>query len=111
MALYFCNFIRILNKKAVEENEEKGLQIGTGPYKLVEYKSNDEIKMEKFNNYYNKDTIKYSPKTIIFKINKNNDTNLQQVENGSLDACLDYPSHKIQIIKDKLSHSVEVVGK
>lgn len=105
----FCNFIRILNKKAVEENEEKGLQIGTGPYKLVEYKSNDEIKMEKFNNYYNKDTIKDSPKTIIFKINKNNDTNLQQVENGSLDACLDYPSHKIQIIKDKLSHSVEVV--
>ncbi|WP_341266560.1 ABC transporter substrate-binding protein [Candidatus Phytoplasma fraxini] len=102
----FYRFFRVLNKKAVVENETEGLKIGCGPYKLTNYTRNDKLEFELFDKYHNKDRIQNSPKQLKFKISKDDDTLLQEIEQRKLDALISYPASKInnlEKLKDKIN--------
>ncbi|MBS2126386.1 ABC transporter substrate-binding protein ['Fragaria x ananassa' phyllody phytoplasma] len=105
----FYRFFNVLNKEAVEKNEKEGLKIGAGPYKLIKYEPDHKLNFELFDNYYNKERIKNSPKQINLKISKDDDTNLQEIQNGALDGCLTYPDIKINDLKKNLGDQVKIV--
>ncbi|WP_284928798.1 ABC transporter substrate-binding protein [Candidatus Phytoplasma sp. AldY-WA1] len=98
----FTWFIRIINKKATEENESKGLKIGAGAYKLTKHIPNKELKFELFEKYHDQDIIKNSPKKIKFKISKDSSALLQELEKKQVNAMLYYPPTEIQNLKDNL---------
>ncbi|WP_227807349.1 ABC transporter substrate-binding protein [Mulberry dwarf phytoplasma] len=109
----FCNFFRVLSKETVEAatNDfeiQKALQVGSGPYKLVNYAKDDKLQFELFDSYYNKTRIQNSPKKVNFIVSKNDDTNLQKLEKNEFD-CISYPASKIKDIKKKLGNKVTVV--
>ncbi|MBP5836039.1 ABC transporter substrate-binding protein [Candidatus Phytoplasma meliae] len=105
----FYRFFNVLNKEAVEKDPEEGLKIGAGPYKLVKYEPDHKLNFELFDNYYNKERIKNSAKKINLKISKDDDTNLQEIQNGALDGCLTYPDTKINDLKKNLGNQVKIV--
>ncbi|QYC30998.1 ABC transporter substrate-binding protein [Paulownia witches'-broom phytoplasma] len=103
---------KILSKESLEKdqthNQLEGLKIGSGPYQLIyEDSSNKIIKLGLFDKYFNKDKIKNSQKEIVFKVNSNYDTSLLQLEEGTVDAILDFPINKITNASNK--KNIEVV--
>ncbi|AGL90572.1 ABC transporter substrate-binding protein [Candidatus Phytoplasma australiense] len=112
----FYSFFKVLSKQTIQEAQNQGdeaiqkaLQVGTGPYKLVDYNKDDRLKFELFDSYYDKERIKTSPQKINLKISKNDDTNLQELENGQIDAILNYPNSKIKDVKQNLSNKIKIV--
>ncbi|XXP77058.1 MAG: ABC transporter substrate-binding protein [Lettuce witches'-broom phytoplasma] len=97
---------RILCKSEVETDSDKGLRVGAGPYKLVNYERNKTISFELFKNYWNKDAIKESAKQWTAEIIESFGTALQNLEDGQLDFILDVPSIQVNSLKEKISNGV-----
>ncbi len=100
---YFFDQYRILCKSEVEADNDKGLKVGAGPYKLVNYERNDKISFELFENYWNKDAIKESSEELIFKIQQSFETTLQEIEAGTIDLTPYVPSVEVNTLKEKIS--------
>jgi peptide/nickel transport system substrate-binding protein len=77
----------IVSQKAVEENEEEFGRnpVGTGPYKLVEWRSGDRIVFESFPEYFKGEA---AIKDLTFKIIPDTSTALVALENGEVDMLL-----------------------
>ncbi|MFB5029604.1 MAG: hypothetical protein WJU30_00141 [Candidatus Phytoplasma pruni] len=95
---------RILCKSAVEADNNQGVKVGAGPYKLVNYECDDKISFDLFENYYNKEAIKESSKKLMVKIQKSFETTLQELEAGTIDLTVDVPSDKVDFLKEKISN-------
>ncbi|WP_017193400.1 ABC transporter substrate-binding protein [Vaccinium witches'-broom phytoplasma] len=93
----------ILCKSAVEADNNQGVKIGAGPYKLVNYERDDKISFELFENYWNKEAIKESSKKLMVKIQKSFETTLQELEEGTIDLTVDVPSDQVDFLKEKIS--------
>ncbi|GFZ75337.1 peptide ABC transporter substrate-binding protein [Hydrangea phyllody phytoplasma] len=110
----FCNFFRVLSEETIknagtnEADIQKALQVGAGPYKLVNYEKDDKLQFELFDSYYNKERIQNSPKKINFFVSKDDDTNLQKLETDEFDA-INYPGMKIKDVRQKLGDKVKIV--
>ena len=70
---------QILNQRAIEEDPEKGYWVGTGPYKVAEFSSNDYIVFERFDDYYGE---KPYTKTVTFKYVPEPSSRTIMMENG-----------------------------
>ena len=57
--------------------------VGSGPYKFAEWKSNEYVKLEKFDGYYRKGLPKI--KTIVYKIVPDTNAMLAQFKSGEID--------------------------
>ncbi|WP_349402092.1 ABC-type peptide transport system, substrate-binding protein [Candidatus Phytoplasma solani] len=109
----FYNFFRVLSKETIlaatnETEMKKALQVGSGPYKLVNYEKDDKLNFLLFDSYYDKTRIQNSLKKVNFIVSKDDDTNLQKLEKGEFDS-ISYPASKIKDIKKKLGNKVTVV--
>lgn len=71
--------------KALEEKGDDFREgpVGTGPYKFVEWKKEDKIVLEKFDDYRNKEVAKI--KQIVFKVIPENSTRLNALINNEID--------------------------
>ncbi|MBS2993820.1 ABC transporter substrate-binding protein ['Santalum album' aster yellows phytoplasma] len=105
----FTNYIRILNKKAVEKNYNEGIKIGTGPYKLKKRKEKESISLELFDKYYDKDFCSNGLKKILIKIIEDPNTALTQLEQGKIDAIIGYPSAKINDLKARRLPNIKII--
>ncbi|KND62482.1 ABC transporter substrate-binding protein, partial [Candidatus Phytoplasma phoenicium] len=99
----FIESIMILNKEAVETNENEGIKIGTGAYKLKKYVRNQEIILEVFDKYHNPNIIKESPKHLKIKISIEDTTNLQELEQGTIQAIHSFSASQISTVKEKVA--------
>ncbi|MGL9687820.1 MAG: ABC transporter substrate-binding protein [Candidatus Phytoplasma sp. TWB_XP] len=106
---YFTNLIRILSKKAVEKDGDKGLKVGAGPYKLKQWKQKEFISLELFDKYYDKDFCQKGPKKLLIKVIADQDTVLQELEKGNIDATFNYPSEKINDLKARNPKNLKIV--
>ncbi|MDV3196106.1 MAG: ABC transporter substrate-binding protein [Candidatus Phytoplasma stylosanthis] len=96
---FFYKVFRVLNKKAVEENENEGVKIGAGKYRLVEYSKGDSIIIKLFDRYFNKD--EEDLKDIKLVICDNANTILQELESGNYHIVPFFEKEKIpQLEKD-----------
>ncbi|MCQ9618484.1 MAG: ABC transporter substrate-binding protein [Candidatus Phytoplasma pruni] len=105
--LWWTSFLeryRILCKSEVEADNDKGVKVGAGPYKLVHYEHDDKMSLELFENYWNKEAIKESPKKLMVKIQKSFETTLQELEAGTIDLATEVPSDKVNSLKEKISN-------
>ncbi|MEZ0180524.1 ABC transporter substrate-binding protein ['Camptotheca acuminata' phytoplasma] len=94
-------FIRILNKAAVVQDQNKGLKIGAGPYKFINYEPNSKIELELFDKYYDKEAIKTSPLKITFEIIRDSNTSLMKLEQKEVD-CISYDYDKINDLQTRI---------
>ena len=67
----------------VEAGEQQRNPIGTGPYKLVEWRSGDRLIMEKFEDYWNADEINLD--RIEFRILPDTQTRFASLQSGEVD--------------------------
>ena len=77
----------IVSKRAVEEAEAKGVNFartpcGTGAYKMKEWKSGDELVLERFDDYYRGPA---PIKTVVYKLIPDASSGAIGLEDGSLD--------------------------
>ncbi len=83
-----------VNKNVVESNpdwaKDPSTYVSNGPFKLVEWKHNDQIVLEKNTNYYNADKIKLDG--IDFDIIEDQNTAWQKYEGGEYDILVDVPT-------------------
>ncbi len=83
-----------VNKNVVESNpdwaKDPSTYVSNGPFKLVEWKHNDQIVLEKNENYYNADKIKLDG--IDFDIIEDQNTAWQKYEGGEYDILVDVPT-------------------
>lgn len=78
----------IMNEKAVEAGGEDYGQkpVGTGPYELVSWITDSEIKLKAFDDYHG---TKAATPNVVFKVIKEEATRLIALENGEIDIALD----------------------
>ncbi|MFJ7748315.1 peptide ABC transporter substrate-binding protein [Peribacillus sp. NPDC097295] len=85
-----------INKKVQEENPDWALEaethVSNGPFKLTEWKHKESIKIEKNDNYYDKDKIKLD--AVNFALIEDENTAWQMYENGELDLAYPLPVDK-----------------
>ena len=85
-----------INKKVQEENPEWALEaethVSNGPFKLTEWKHKESIKIEKNENYYDKDQVKLD--AVNFALIEDENTAWQMYENGELDLAYPLPVDK-----------------
>jgi peptide/nickel transport system substrate-binding protein len=105
---YFTNFIRILNKKAIEKNPNEGIKVGAGPYKLKQWKQKESIELERFDKYYDKEFCQKGQEKLLIEIITDPDTALTKLEQGEIDAIIGYPSSKINDLKDNQPKNVKI---
>jgi len=71
----------VFSKRYIEETDNNW-PIGTGPYKLFEYVDNNYTKLERFDDYWGE---KPKIKTVIFKLIKDDEERIKQLESGKVD--------------------------
>ncbi len=85
-----------INKKVQEENpewaQEGETHVSNGPFKLTEWKHKESIKIEKNENYYDKDQVKLD--AVNFALIEDENTAWQMYENGELDLAYPLPVDK-----------------
>jgi len=90
-----------VNKNVVESNpdwaKDPSTYVSNGPFKLVEWKHNDQIIIEKNENYYNADKIKLDG--IDFDIIEDQNTAWQKYEGGEYDILVDVPTSVVAQLK------------
>jgi oligopeptide transport system substrate-binding protein len=90
-----------VNKNVVESNpdwaKDPSTYVSNGPFKLVEWKHNDQIVLEKNENYYNADKIKLDG--IDFDIIEDQNTAWQKYEGGEYDILVDVPTSVVAQLK------------
>ncbi|WP_241665098.1 peptide ABC transporter substrate-binding protein [Peribacillus simplex] len=82
-----------INKKVQEENPKWALDakthVSNGPFKLTEWKHKESLKIEKNENYYDKDKIKLD--TVNFALIEDENTAWQMYQSGELDIAYPLP--------------------
>ena len=98
-----------IDKKVQEDNPDWALDgkshVSNGPFKVTEWKHKESVKIEKNDNYYDKDNIKLD--TVNFAMIEDENTAWQMYENGELDIAYPLPGDKTgELIqtKDKEFH-------
>ncbi|MGE7120835.1 peptide ABC transporter substrate-binding protein [Peribacillus sp. NPDC046944] len=85
-----------INKQVQEENpewaQEGETHVSNGPFKLTEWKHKESIKIEKNENYYDKDQVKLD--AVNFALIEDENTAWQMYENGELDLAYPLPVDK-----------------
>ncbi|MDV3167761.1 MAG: ABC transporter substrate-binding protein [Candidatus Phytoplasma stylosanthis] len=99
---FFYEVFRVLNKKAVEENENEGVKIGSGKYRLVEYNEGDSIIIKLFDRYFNKD--EEDLKDIKLVICDNANTILQELESGNYHIAPFFQTEKIRQLENDIKN-------
>ncbi|MDV3167086.1 MAG: ABC transporter substrate-binding protein [Vigna little leaf phytoplasma] len=101
------DFFRVLNKKAIETNENEGIKIGAGPYKLKKREPNQSIYIEYFKDYYSNvlQTEKIPPTNIKIKITKDDNTLITELENQEIDAIINIKNELVKDIEQKINRN------
>jgi len=90
-----------VNKKAVEASKEWSLKAETfvsdGPFKMQEWKHNDQVVVVKNENYWDAKNVKMSE--ITFKLLEDNKAALTAFESGQLDGTENIPTEDIDRLK------------
>ncbi|HEX7066422.1 MAG TPA: ABC transporter substrate-binding protein [Bacillales bacterium] len=91
----------IASPKAIQKyGEDFGKHpVGTGPFKFVEWKPNNTITLEKYEDYWNEELPKLN--RVIFKVIKSNRARLTALENGEIDLMLGLNPSDIKEVKGK----------
>ena len=90
-----------VNKKAVEANKEWSLKAETfvsdGPFKMQEWKHNDQVVVVKNENYWDAKNVKMTEVT--FKLLEDNKAALTAFESGQIDGTENIPTEDIERLK------------
>lgn len=90
-----------VNKKVVEANKDWSLKaetfVSSGPFKMQEWKHNDQVVVVKNENYWDAKSVKLSEVT--FKLIEDNKAALTAFESGQLDALEHIPIEDIERLK------------
>lgn len=99
-----------VNKNVVESNpdwaKDPSTYVCNGPFKLVEWKHNDQIILEKNPNYYNADKIKLDG--IDLDILEDQNTAWQKYLGGEYDLLVDIPTSVVNELKTKGDPELEI---
>ncbi|MFB7304725.1 peptide ABC transporter substrate-binding protein [Heyndrickxia sporothermodurans] len=91
-----------INKKVQEANPkwytEASSYVSNGAFKLTEWKHKESLKLEKNENYYDKDNIKLDE--VDFAVIDNESTAYQMYQNGELDMVYPIPQDVLPTLKD-----------
>lgn len=71
-----------------EKNREKQYLVGTGPYTFEEWRTSENIRLKRFDGYWNKGNNKYKtsyPNQIVFKVVNDRPAAVTALKNGDLD--------------------------
>lgn len=90
-----------VNKETVEANKDWSLKtetfVSNGPFKVQEWKHNDQVVVVKNENYWDVESVKLSEVT--FKLIEDNKAALTAFESGQLDATENIPTEDIERLK------------
>lgn len=99
-----------VNKKVQEENPDWALEaetyVSNGAYKLTEWKHKDSMKLEKNENYYDKDKINLDE--VNFVMIESADTAWQMYQSGELDLVYPLPQDVIPELKSKNDPELDI---
>lgn len=92
----------LLENENVSESSYNKAPIGTGPYKVKDFKQGQYVELERFDEYYgNKSTIK----NLIFKIIVDEKTRAMELKAGSIDLAQIGPM-EIEMFQDKEKYNI-----
>jgi oligopeptide transport system substrate-binding protein len=102
-----------VNKKTVEANKDWSLKaetfVSNGPFKVQEWKHNDQVVVVKNENYWDAKSVKISE--ITFKLLEDNKAALTAFESGQLDGTENIPTEDIDRLKaSKVLKSAPYIG-
>lgn len=99
--------VPIVEPGAVEElGEQFNVQpVGTGPYKIVEYRANNSVELERFNDYWGEPGIN---ERIKFLIMPENAVRLAALQRGDVHIAENIPADKIEEVKNDPNLDVHV---
>lgn len=89
-------YAAMMCKKAVEDDPERGVWIGTGTYTITEFASNDFVKLTRNENYWGElpptktMTLRYIPEM---------STRLMMLQNGEADICFNLSEQDLPLIE------------
>lgn len=86
----------IINKKAIEEDPEKGYHIGTGAYKVKEFATNDRVIFERNDNYW---AELPKTKTQIWRYIPETSSRTIMLQNGESHVAFDIPITDVPLFK------------
>jgi len=89
-----------------DPNLTKTMAIGTGPFKMTEWKVKEYVRLEKFADYYNKD-VAYLDEIIIRRLDQA-ETLVPNLLSGAVDAVGKVPSSNVDIIKAEENYDVMI---
>lgn len=92
-----CGFYGILNRKAVEANENDGPAIGTGPWVNKEFSVGDYVLVERNEAYWGE---KPATKRVRFRYIPENSARLIALETDEIDVCIYPDQSEWELIKD-----------
>jgi len=99
-----------VNKNVAEKNpnwaKDPATYVSNGPFKLVEWKHNDKIVLEKNKNYYNARKIKLDG--IDLDILEDQNTAWQKYRGGEYDLLVDVPASVINQLKQESNPELEI---
>jgi len=81
--------LAIVDKDSVATLDTK--PVGTGPYKFVEQIPGDRLVLEKFDDYFDKDTLNQRPEKVIIVPIKDPQTRIAALKAGEIDFAVDLP--------------------
>ena len=79
------HFTGILNKRAIDADPEKGIWIGTGAFKVVEFQPNDYVILERNDNYWE---APVPTKSMAWRFVPEASARTIMLQNGTSDICL-----------------------
>jgi peptide/nickel transport system substrate-binding protein len=85
--------LAILDKDTVADLDTK--PIGTGPYKFVEQIPGDRLVLEKFDGYFDQDTLNQRPEKVIIVPIADPQTRIAALKAGEIDFAVDLPFEQI----------------
>ena len=88
----------IQSRKAYDSKQDKPYLIGTGPYKLEEWKEGQYVKFIKVDSYWGSEPG--VAKEIIFKPILEAASRVIALQNGEIDVCIDPPTTELDFLKD-----------
>lgn len=84
----------------------KSLAVGTGPYKMVEWKPKEYVRFEKFADYYNKD-VAYLDEVIIRRLDQA-ETLVPNLLSGEVDGIGKVQASNVDVIKAEANYDVMI---
>ncbi|WP_047983523.1 glutathione ABC transporter substrate-binding protein [Ornithinibacillus californiensis] len=101
----------ILSPKAIDEygknlGELAESTVGTGPYKIVEWKKDQEIVLERFDDYFGEKGV---TKTIIYRPIPEDASRVMALETGEVDVIQQIPANELKRLEDV--DGIEIIKK